>query len=249
MKFFSHTIRLAFKPRPPDIIPWEVDTPQFKSPTSKSTGPIDYKIPDNEGEIPGHGYTFNAATGIPEGVLSSSKMLAKSLSNSPIEYGNHAREQAFSKGIDLDNHLGHLGGNFPQEEHGFNPIEVELHKGKTGNAIGKLVMRGPMQNHSDDVVLPIDVRSVGQGSMPFVKTVWPQKRNDNHRTLDLRSVHLPEEYTKGKGPTRLLASEQERKTPGYVQIPNTSANRAAILAKHNSTQPWSYNPSGSIPKT
>lgn len=237
MKFFTNTIRLAFRPRPPDAVPWEVDTPQFKSPTSKSTGPVDYGIPDNAGEIPGHGYKFNAATGIPEGVLSSGKKLAKSLSNSPIEYGNHARGQAIEKGIDLDTHLGHLGGNFPQEEHGFNPVEVELHKGQTGNAISKLVMRGPMQNHSDDAVLPIDVRSVGQGGRPLVKTIWPQKRSDNHRTLDLRSVHLPEEYVKGKGPTRLLASDKERKAPGYVQIPDTPASRAAILRKHGPTIP------------
>ena len=63
--------------------------------------------------------------------------------------------------------------------------------------------------------------------------MWRNKQNDNHRTLDMRRVHLPEEFAHGKSPTRRLATADEARSPGYVPLHSDNQKaRAEIIRKH-----------------
>lgn len=221
MKFCANKILLGFKPRPKDVIPWEVDD-KYKTHTG-------FNIPENQGEIEGHPFKFNIATGMPEDIFESSQKLANGLAGRPLTFAEHAKDQAVLKGVDFDTELAHLKNSFPLPEHGFSPVETEIVKDSKGSRISKLVMRGPRAN-KPDVVMPVNTMDTNRLLVP---TVWPNKTDDNHDTLDMRRIHLPEEYAHGKSPTRRLISPDEARQPGYQPISlNNQKALAEIRRKH-----------------
>lgn len=84
-----------------------------------------------------------------------------------LRYGGHSRQAAF------------------EDRYGILklPSEVDLRKGETvevgtvGNVVTKLVMRFP---HDDK----IDLVMVIQPADGFVRTVWANEKNDQHKTLN-----------------------------------------------------------------
>lgn len=217
MFFFSN--KIAFKPRPKGIVPGE-------GLKSKPSPVQDFGVPENQGEIPGQVYKFNAASGFPSSIESGANKLIDHLSGKPIDYAQpHVPDQAVRKNIDLQN-LPHYG-KFPGREHGFSPIEVEIGKHPQGHSrVSKLVMRGPLDD-TRDVTMPIQINPSGN---PLARTIWPNDKADTHRT---RRYHLPEEFAHGTLPTRKLVTDEEARAPGYQPLPFTNeAAKAAILAKH-----------------
>jgi hypothetical protein len=145
-----------------------------------------------------------------------------------LTFATHAKKRALQKKLDFDKDLGHLNNSFPLPEHGFSPVEIEVSKHPKGSRVSKLVMRGPREGKSDAVIPVI----TNEPERLIVPTVWPNEGDDNHRTLDLRRVHLPEEFSHGKAPTRKLVSTHEARLPGYKKLLDSPEVRAAILAKH-----------------
>lgn len=169
--------------------------------------------------IPQYRYVFNKATGIPDEVEKQIQEKINSLQGQPLNFANHANDRINQKNIDINN-IPHLNGTFPSPKNGFNHIEVE-HDGKN---ITKLLMRGPL-NDTHDVAMPISL----EGEKPFATTVWPNKKDDGHKTLDLQRVHLPQEFQAGKGASRKLVDSQTAKMPGYQPMLHNEENVNKIL--------------------
>ena len=171
-------------------------------------------MPKPQGFIPGQqqsNYKFNEATGWPDEVNNHINTLMKQWHGQPMAYSQHSQDRGNQKNVNI----GQLtGGKFPHPENGWRPVEVE-HNGKD---VTKLVMRGPMSD-THDAVIPV-VRNQGGG--PFATTAWPNEKTDNHKTLDLNRVHLPEEFKGGKSPKRPLLENWQVKQPGYRPVPADS---------------------------
>lgn len=154
-------------------------------------------------------YKFNSLTGIPDEVQSHIDQTQRELGGSPLAYRPHVNQQAQlhdrSHGVHLHDIPG-INASFPLADHGFSPVEVE-HNGKS---LTKMTMRGPLSD-TEDATLPIDLR----GQQPTVNTVFRNRKDDTHNSLDLRRVHLPEEYRPGQPPLRRLITKEEAQAPGY----------------------------------
>jgi hypothetical protein len=87
--------------------------------------------------------------------------------NFPLDYGNHAREEQ------KNDRFGELVLPESLDTSKAEVIEVEL----IGKDITKVVYRMPMDKYRDISLAVIP------GKKMFVKTVWSNPWNDNHKTL------------------------------------------------------------------
>ncbi len=109
---------------------------------------------------------FHKDIGIP-GPLKSGPPVGMKLS-----YGFHSKLRAQEKGIE----------NFPSNLPAYQLIEVESQFGKAS----KWVVRVPYDARRDLVLVILP--------NGFVKTVWPNWRNDDHKTLKRFLYNTPKEY-------------------------------------------------------
>lgn len=168
-------------------------------------------MPRDMGIIPGQSsipedYRFNEKIGIPDKVNKHLNDFMSQNSGKPLAFSNHAKERSEQRGVVNPMSIPSLQGKFPGPDSGFRPVEVE----HNGNDLTKVVMRGP---HGDgrDVVMPIRIDK----KTPYATTAWVNENDDNHNTLDLNRVHLPEEFMEGKRPRRRLLTPEQTKMPGY----------------------------------
>lgn len=162
-------------------------------------------------------YKFNAITGIPPGVQRQMNYHLERLSGVPMGQLGHVENRANtndrSHGVGL-HEIPQIQGAFPKPEHGFAPVEVE-HNGKY---VTKMVMRGPL-NNKEDATFPVSFDPKGR---PAVKTIWRNDVNDQHNTLDLNRVHLPQEFVPGQLPKRKLVNDLQRTQSNYRPVPHTN---------------------------
>ena len=64
---------------------------------------------------------------------------------------------------------------------------------------------------------------------PLAKTLWTNERNDAHRTLDLNTIHTPQEFTMGKPPRRPTATVEQTRMPGYKPIPHDNSRALKMI--------------------
>jgi hypothetical protein len=159
-------------------------------------------------------YKFNEKTSWPEHVNTHVEQFLNQNHGKQLAWNQHANDRSKlddgSHGVDIGSIPG-LSGKFPTAESGWRPVEVE-HDGKQ---LKKVVMRGPY-NDTHDAVLPI----IPSQSGPVATTAWKNSKDDEHNTLDLNRVHLPEEFKPGKQPRRRLMSREDTLRPGYQAVPH-----------------------------
>lgn len=194
--------------------------------------------------LPGQGlepqnYKFNAATSWPKEVNDQVANMLTKFQGKPLGYNQHADDRGNQTGgnnfLDEGQHgihptkIPNVNGRFPSAEAGWRPVEVE----HDGHNVTKMLMRGPYSD-THDAVMPI---VPGRDGNPFATSAWANENTDNHDTLDLNRVHLPEEFKMGKRPKRRLLSREETKRPGYVPVPHhRQKSRDRIISQYGYPQ-------------
>lgn len=117
---------------------------------------------------------YHTEIGFPKAVTASIEGAQNRKVRIPLKYGSHARQEA------LADRYGKI--NLPKEIKIENatPIEVEV----IDNRINKIVFR---QSHDAEN----DIAIVVLMADGFVKTVWLNRKDDNHRTLNTSKYDRP----------------------------------------------------------
>jgi hypothetical protein len=175
---------------------------------------------------PQNNYRFNEKLGWPQEVDTQLQSLLSAHEGQPLNFSQHVYDQANR----LDGKHGvhpstipNLNGKFPSRNNGAYPVELE----HNGRDITKLIMRHPYDNNMD-AVMPILPSS---GIQPAkATTIWTNSKNDKHKSLDLNTVHTPEEFQMGKAAKRkVVTSKETNAIPNYKPVSHDNPNALKVI--------------------
>lgn len=125
---------------------------------------------------------FNSAHGFSKEVIQGIVLFIHSMMNENLTYSRHALERMNtndrSHGVNPAD-IPNFNGKMLMPKTGWNIVEVECENGK----VAKILFRKEL-NSEEDVCMPI----VSHNGKPFVKTIWKNRKDDNHATLRSESI-------------------------------------------------------------